>query len=311
MAGTKPTLEERGRMQGHLALCVVQVCFALFPVYGKVAFAPGGFSPLAVGAWRMLFGAGVLAALALAVHGRAAIPAARDLGRLLACSLLGVTFNMVLYLDGLSRSTPTNASLLMGLIPVFTFAIAALARQEEFRAGGALGVLVALFGASMRFWAEKPDLARENALGNLLMALNALCYAAYFVVSRPLLRRYPPLVVIAWVFLLSVPAVPIYARGEALIPGAVSERAWWALAFILVFPTVVAYLLNIFALSRLRASTTAVYVYVQPLITATASWIVLGERVTRGMILSAGFVFAGIWLVARRPAAPPAAERRV
>ena len=73
------------------------------------------------------------------------------------------------------------------------------------------------------------------------------------------------------------------------------------LAFILVFPTSLAYFLNAFALSRLRASTTAMYVYVQPLITGVAGAVLLGEELTRGLLLSAGLVFAGIWLVARRP----------
>jgi drug/metabolite transporter (DMT)-like permease len=292
------------RWKGHAALVVVQLCFGLFPVFGKWALEPGAFSPLALAGWRMLVGAVVLFAIALAAHGKRAIPAARDLPALFACSLLGVTLNMVLYLEGLQRSTPANAALMMGLIPVFTFAIAAFVKQERLSGVRALGVAIALFGASMRFWAEKPELVRAHATGNLLMAANALCYSGYFIVSRPLLRRIPPIVVIAWVFLLSVPFVPLFAHGETFVPEHAREHAWWGLAFTLVFATVIAYLFNIFALARLSASTTAMYIYVQPLITATASWIVHGERLTQGMIVSALFVFPGIWLVARRPAAP-------
>jgi drug/metabolite transporter (DMT)-like permease len=291
----------RDRVRGHMALVVVQFCFGLFPIFGKWAFLPGGFSALSVAAWRMVVGALILSVLAIAVHKKSFLPRLVDLPILLLGSLLGVTLNMGLYLEGLHRSTPTNAALMMGLIPVFTFAIAAIVKQEELRASRILGVVLALAGASMLFWAERPELAREHAFGNLLMAANALCYSGYFVVSRPLLRRYPPLVVIAWVFLLSVPAVPFLAHGETLVPADAPPIAWRALGFILVFPTVLAYLLNIFALSKLRASTTAIYVYVQPLITATASWIFFREELTPGMLWAAVLVFPGIWLVARRP----------
>lgn len=285
--------------RGHAALVVVQFCFALFPIFGVLAFRPGGFSPLSVAAWRMVVGAAVLLAIAFAKHGRSALPKARDVPLLLAASMLGVTLNMVLYLEGLARSTPTNAALMMGLIPVFTFAIAASVKQESVSVTRMLGVAIALVGASSRFWAERPDLVREHAFGNLLMAANALCYSGYFVVSRPLLSRYPPLVVIAWVFALSVPFVPLFAHGETFVPETATATHWWSLAFILVFPTVIAYVLNIYALSVLSASTTAIYIYVQPLITATASAWILSEELTPAMLISAVLVFVGIWLVVK------------
>lgn len=296
------------RVRGHLALVAVQFCFGLFPVFGVLAFRPGGFSPLAVAGWRMAFGAAALMLLALWKHGRGIVPASRDLVPLLLASLLGVTLNMVLFLEGLARSTPTNAALMMGLIPVITFTIAACAGQERVTPLRTLGVGLALCGASSRFWAERPELVREHALGNLLMAANAACYSGYFVVSRPLLRRYPPRVVIAWVFALSVPFVPLFAHGEAFVPAGASAGHWRALAFILVFPTVLAYVLNAFALATLGAATTAIYIYVQPLITASASALLLSEELTWAMLLSALLVFTGIWLVSRRPipAAVPA-----
>lgn len=302
-------------LAAHIALAVVQVCFALFPIFGKWAFQPKAFTPLGIGAWRMLFAAASLMIAALCVHGRRALPEKRDLPLLAVCAFLGVALNMTLYLEGLKRSTAGNAGLVMCLIPVFTFAIAGLARQETFSPLRAVGIAVALAGASLLIWAERADLVRAHSFGNLLMAVNTLSYACYLVLSRPLTRRYPPLVVIAWVFALSVPWVPlIVARamggdgGQAIEswtrvfwPAAAPAQAWWSMAVILVFPTSLAYFLNAFALSRVRASTTAVFVYVQPVITGLAGWLLLGEELTLAMFASAGCVFTGIYLVARAP----------
>jgi drug/metabolite transporter (DMT)-like permease len=297
----------------HLALLLAQTCFGLFPVSKRWLFEPGAFSPFAVGAWRMLFAAGSLALCASIVHAGRWRIARQDLPRFVACALLGVTVNMSLYLEGLKRSTATEAGLVMCLIPVFTFGIAAFAGQERFRAGRAIGIGVALAGASLLFWAERPELVRAHGLGNALMAVNALSYASYLVVVRPLARKYPPMVVIAWVFVLSLPFVPLLVARETwgsgagvvqgaaafLAPPGASAGAWWALAFTLVFPTTVAYLANAFALSRVRASTTAAYIYIQPAITGVAAWLLIGEDPTPVTFLSAALVFAGIWLVAR------------
>jgi drug/metabolite transporter (DMT)-like permease len=292
-----------GVLRGHAALAVVQVFFALFPVLGRIVFEDGAFSPFAIAVWRIGFGSVSLLAIAFALHGRKALPAPRDLPVLFACSVLGVTANMTLYLEGLSRSTATNAGLMMCLIPVFTFVLAAAVKQETFQASRAIGVLVALAGAAMLVWVGEPELGSEHGLGNLLMAMNTLCYAIYLVISRPLLARYPPIVLIAWVFVLAVPFAPFLAHGHVVLPDA-RARSWYALALILVFPTTLAYLLNAWALARLRASTTAMYIYAQPLITGALSRVYLGERVSRGTIASAACIFVGIWLVARRRRGP-------
>jgi drug/metabolite transporter (DMT)-like permease len=306
-------LSTRSRAAGHVALWGVQLCFGLFPVFGKWALVPGAFSPLSIASWRIVFAAASLGILAATRHGRRALPSRKDLGLLALGSLLGISLNQVLYLEGLSRSTATNAGLMVCLIPVFTFAIAAIAGQEAFRAQRAVGLGVALVGASMLFWAESSDLVRAHGFGNFLMALNTLSYAGYLVLSRPLLRRHPPLVVIAWVFVFALPIVPFlswadmlgHADGIAKSLGAVwfppgaSGAAWRSLAFILVFPTMLAYLLNVFALARLRASTAAVYVYLQSLITAAAGALLLGERPTAGTAAAAACIFFGIWLVSR------------
>ncbi len=294
-------LEVRERRLAFAALVAVQVAFGLFPVFGKLAFRPGGFSPAAVGAWRMAFGALVLGVTAALLHGRAFFAAWRDLPRLLVASVLGVTANMLIYLEGLARSSANEASLVMCLIPVFTFGIAAAVGQERVRATRFMGVFVALLGASALFWAQDRKLAHDHLIGNLLMAGNALCYASYFVWSRPILRKHPPLVVIAWVFLLSLPAAAWIALRQPVVPPAASASTWWSLGFVLVFPTALAYLLNMYALARVPASTTAVFIYVQPIFTVLASASLLDEFPTGGLFVAAALVFVGIWLVTRRP----------
>ncbi|MBK7645526.1 MAG: DMT family transporter [Planctomycetes bacterium] len=310
--------ERRGEVGAHLALSAVQLFFALFPVFGKLAFAGGVYTPLAVGSARILFGALSLGVLALALHGSRALPPRRELPRIFGLAILGVAANMTLYLEGLKRSTAGNATLMICLIPVFTFTIAVLLGHETFGRRRVVGLLLALCGAAVLVFGGQAELGGEHTLGNVLIALNCLGYAAYLVLVRPLAQRHPPLAVISWMFVASLPWLPLMlwrdhvTRGAAefslravLLPEAASTRALLAIGFIVIFPTTLAYLFNVYALSRVRASTTAVYIYSQPLGTAVAAWLVLDERVTPLMGVSAALLFPGIWLVSR-----PAAKRK-
>jgi drug/metabolite transporter (DMT)-like permease len=291
----------RARAQGHVALLAVQVFFGLFPLFGKVAFRD--FSPRAVATWRIGAGALALAVAAAAVHGREAWPRRGDWRRLAACALLGVVLNMVLFLEGLERSTAVSTALLLPLIPVFTAGVAILARQERFERTRALGMAIAFAGAIWLVARNGLVLPRRHMVGNLLVVANELCYAVYLVVARPLLLRLPPLAAIAWVFVLSVPALPLVAAGADLWPASAGWRAWFSLAYVLVFATVLAYLLNVFALQRVSASTAAAFIFVQPAITCAGGVIALGEEVSVHMLIAAALTAAGVWIVAR-PARP-------
>ena len=291
--------ERTRRREGVFTLLAVQLFFGLFPLFGKVAFA--SFSPFEVGAARIGVGALALGLLAFAKYGRAAVPQRADVGRLALCALLGIVLNMVFFLEGLRRSTAINTALLLPLIPVFTAVVAIVLRAERFEPVRALGMAIAFAGAGIVLFQKGPDLGRSYLTGNLLVVTNELFYAIYLVIARPLLKRYPPLVVTAWVFLLSVWAIPFLLLGDDGIPrGAATTTTWTSLAYIVVFPTIFSYLLNVYALARVSASTAAAFIFIQPMITVAGGVLVLDETMPHYVAVAAALTFGGVWLVARR-----------
>lgn len=295
-AATTAALDTRAaRAQGYLALVVVQFAFGLFAIFGKWAF--DDFSPEAIVGWRIAAGACVLAAAVTWRLGRRALPSGRDLAQLAVLGLLGVTINMLLFLEGLERSTAINAGLIMPMIPVFTFGVAVLLRHERFCWSRGAGILLALAGTAALAFERGAQLSSSTRAGNLMMVANAFCYSLYLVFSRPLVGRYGPLCVTAWVFVLSLWTVPLFAGDVAwTVPGA-STRSWASLAYIVVFPTILAYFLNAYALARVAASTTAVFIFLQSLITVLAAVVMLGERAGAHTLGCGALVFAGTALV--------------
>ncbi len=297
--------ELRRRVEGVAALFFVQLFFGAFPVFIKFAFDEGaGTTPRALAVWRMAFGALVLSGCA-AVFYRGRLRVARaDLGRLLVCAFLGIFVNVFLALEGVKRTTVTNSGLLFTLIPVFTYALAMLFRQERYLPRRVAGIGIAMAGAIVLVLSRGAGGLSaggdEELLGSLLIVTNCAAYAGYLVLVRPLLARYPSLVVIAWVFVLSLVFTPILAVGQDLAPTGLSERAWLGIGYSLVFPTVVAYLLNMIALARVSASTAAVFIYLQPLIAGAGGVLVFGETLGPSVLLAASLLFVGIALVTWR-----------
>lgn len=306
MSAHAAILDARERRKGYIALLWVQVLFGLFPAVRH--WAPDHFSARSIVGWRILVGAGVLGGAAFALHGRQVLPRRQDFGRLVVCALFGIAINMLLFLEGLDRSTPVNAALIMPVIPVFTYLIATLARSERFDGQRGLGIAIALAGTLVLLLQRGPDLSRAYLFGNLLMLTNAASYAYFLVLARPLTQRYPPLVVIAWVFLLAAPTVPIFAWSAEFFPSGAGAREWGALVFVLLGATVGAYLLNTYALSKVSASTTAAYIYLQPLVTCAADYFWLGRPLQEGVLAAAVLIFTGLALVLRKSKRAPASR---
>jgi drug/metabolite transporter (DMT)-like permease len=134
-----------------------------------------------------------------------------------------------------------------------------------------------------------------------LILTNSFLYALYIVVSKTLFERYGALNVVTWIFLvgsvITVPVGILSLQQENL--AAISASVWVAVAFIIIFPTVVAYYLNAWALTRVSPSVVAIYIYLQPLIAFGFAPIFLGESWNWRTIVAALLIFGGVALVTR------------
>jgi drug/metabolite transporter (DMT)-like permease len=256
---------------------------------------------------RMIGGALVFQAFAASTGGRVKI-APRDHLRLAGVSLLGVVLNQVLFLAGLKITSAVSATLLCAAIPVFTATLAVVFRKEaaSLRTGG--GLALALSGMLwLTFSGGKVaglgGLLQAMDRGAVLVALNSLAYAAYLVFARDLIRRLGAVTVVAWVFTwgallfapVGVPALWLDAGGWSL-------RAWALVAFVVLVPTVFAYVANAWALGRVNASLVTIYIYLQPVLAALLAWVQLGQGLRREMAGGAVLILVGVGVVAFRAA---------
>ncbi len=279
----------------RLLLISVQFFFGIFPLVGKVAME--SFAPKAVLVWRLLVGSAVLLVVAARMHGRAAFPPLRDLGALAGLSILGISMNQWLFLEGLSRSTAVNAGLLMTVIPVATILFAVLAKRETLTRRRATGIALSVSGVAWLFLGRDANLGGDTTTGDLLMVANAVCYSLYLVLAKPVLVRIPNLVVVAWIFLFGAVVMPWFALDVPWAPVEATALQWGALGAVLLFPTVLAYIGNTVVLSRVDASVTATYVMLQPFLAAALGIALLGERPEPRLAVTAVGVLSGLWFV--------------
>lgn len=292
----------------YAVLVAVQIFFATLPIAVKVALrdlSPPALALLRVGAASLLF-------LALRrAAGGARVQGWRDHARIALYALFGVVLNQLLYISALTLTTATDAQTMIAAGPAFTLLVAIVLGRERATPAKWVGIALAASGAVALVGA---GFGSGTAAGNLLALLNVASYSIYLVISRDVLKRYDALTVITWVFVYGTLGIaPWGAWGLASLDHAPSTATWLALAWIVVVPTVGAYYLNLWALKRVEASLVAVFVYLQPVLTALfASWL-LNEHPSPRLLPAAAMIFAGVGVTAwaerrqRRAAAATAA----
>ena len=221
----------------------------------------------------------------------------KDWFRLLACAIFGMVINMLMFFKGLSLSTPINSAVLITISPIIIFTLSVLILKEKITFLKIFGISLGFAGAIclILFTEETAHNAENIPLGNMLFLINATSYAIYLILIKPLTVKYHVITLMKWLFLIAV---------FINLPITISEfnEVDWVnlpmdailkMTFVVVGTTFMTYLLNIFALKYLNASTIGVFMYLQPL---------LGILFAILKIFAASLVFLGVYLVTNRKA---------
>lgn len=242
-----------------------------------------------------------------------------DLIKLAVLGLLGISANQSLFLFGLKHTTAINATILVTTVPVFTVLGSVLIGREPPSALKFAGIALAAIGTVWLIGPDRISLHPEVALGNLLIVMGMVCYAAYFLMAKPMMARHDAITVSTYVMVFAIAGVlPLGLLGlKGFSLAAVRAPVWGWVGFIVVGPTILTYLLNIWALQRTSSNMVAVFIYLQPILTAAVAPLVLaGEALTTRAVVAGLAIFTGLALVIRAeqgqhrtiPAGPPVGE---
>ena len=228
----------------------------------------------------------------------------KDLGRMALAGLFGVAANQIFFFEGLHLTTPINASIIMTINPVLVLLLSTIFLKDPLSplkifgiaTGGTGAIILISQGGSANL------LAAGEGLGNLFVLFNALSYGLYLVVVKPLMITYSPLQVIKYVFLFGmIYVIPFsFYQLEDTPWEAFDTAVWLKVAFVVVFTTFFAYLLNIYAIKSVASTTVSIYIYLQPFFATTFSLWVGVDHLDGTKVISAVLIFAGVGMVSYR-----------
>ena len=185
---------------------------------------------------------------------------------------IGIYGFMFLYLVGLSKTTPVSSSIFTSLQPIWVFLIMVFFYKEKATWMKILGILIGLSGALVCILTQQSDdLAADAFNGNMLCLASSVFYAVYLVLSQRILQKVGTMTMLRYTF--------TGAAFSSLLILPIEGFHWWPFAvlmFVLIFPTVISYLLIPIGLKYLKTTLVAIYGYLI-LIVATITSLLIGQ----------------------------------
>lgn len=260
--------------------------------------APGYLHPFALNVVRILVSLSLFWILFLFKPAVAKIQR-KHLPRFLLCALTGVVINQIFFITGVSLTTPIHSSLLSLATPIFITLIAAWLLKEGFTFLKFSGLVLGIAGAAILVLLKDSTHSGNNILlGDLMVLINAVSYAFYLVLVRPLMKTYTGIQVLRWIFTFGALVILPFGMNKFLATDwqAFHLTQWLALAFVGVGATFLAYLFNVYGISVIGASSTGAYIYTQPVFAAVIAIIFAGEQFSLVKLIAAILIFTGVYL---------------
>ncbi len=238
------------------------------------------------------FGLAALAFWILVLIKKTPLPKGRALVGALTFGILTVGLAFILIGWGLVATPASTYQILMALVPLLTIFLSALHGIESITRRGLLGSLLAVIGIAITVGgASTADLSLPH--------IAAILVAAVFVAEGGvLIKRFPPnppiitnaIGMTAGAIILG--SASLLAGEEWTIP--TQTDTWIAFIYLVVFVTIIAFLLYMFVLGKWTASGTSYGFVLVPLVTIVLAATLVGEKITINFLVGALFVLGGV-----------------
>ena len=288
------------KLKGHILILITNILFAVNMPISKYLL-PAHVPPEGLTIMRMAFACVMFWIVSLFTV-KEKVPL-KDLGMLFVCALCGVGINQGLFIVGLNRSSPVDASIIATAVPIFVLLLAAVILTEPITRKKSFGVFMGVSGGLLLVFSSTHAIDSITSLdGDMMMIVSGLMYAIYLVLSKPLSLRYSSVTMMKWMFLFSTLITLPFAIESIWNTPAFHKEVFdgqelGAIFFVLFGATFIPYLLIPLALKRIRPTTVSMYNYIQPIVASFIAVFIGQDSFSVTKLVSAALVFSGVYLV--------------
>lgn len=221
--------------------------------------------------------------------------------RILFQGFLAFGLYMVLFLEGLNKTSPAVTAILMAAAPIVTALISVVLKTEKFRLGLFVGAVCAFIGVGMTMMSSA---AKGNVLGEVLVLTSAFVWAISVNVLRPVLTEISPFRAMT----LSLPGAYLALVPYGIVkliqtPWHAQTPAWWLMfGHVSLLSSGVAFVTYYAGIQLLGTGRAVMYHFFVPPLTVLLGFAVLRTPMVPMQWVGMAVIIGGVAYALRKPA---------
>lgn len=243
--------------------------------------------------------------------------AREDWKYLIVFALITVALYQYLFAKAIELTSAAESALLISTSPIWVFLISMVMKLEAFDRTRMIGVLVGFVGVGMVILGSgaSPTVPATHHIGNLVMIASAILWAAYAIFSKPLLAKYSPMKIVAYIHILgAIILIPVgFGQMMEVNWATLGVVPWLSLLQYSVLAGVYGFIMWYRGVQKIGASQTMLFQYFVPPVALIASYLILKEIPTVLQVIGIVITLGGVHLARQRsngPSAPAQAAKQ-
>jgi drug/metabolite transporter (DMT)-like permease len=227
-----------------------------------------------------------------------------DYLRLFLAALMGMCINMLSFFKGLELSTPVNSGIFATSTPIIILLLSYLFLSEKIGSRKFLGIAMGFTGAMilLLYGTQNTTSAPNVVLGNIFFIINSIFFSSFIIVVKPLSEKYNTVTIMKWLFLIGfILTFPVTIGEYTMVDWTnMPFDALWRVAFVVLGTTFSTYLLNLYALRNLQASTVGAFAYAQPIIAIGYAVYTGNDSLDGVKVVACLVIMTGVYMVSKK-----------
>lgn len=231
-------------------------------------------------------------------------PKRKDVLKLIALSISGITINITFFFYGLRLAPSINAPVIASASPLVLYLFSIFVLKERTHKKVFLGTIISLLGVLVII--GQPVITGEFdgvLMGNLFLVLSMLGAVGHAILSKEIITRYKSAALTFWSFLIgSITFFPFFVQELYRFHPfqTIDHRGWLGILFGVILSSALAYALFEWSVKKMDAQEVGIFTYLDPLAAAIIAIPLLGESITSIYLIGSTLVFIGILVAESR-----------
>lgn len=220
----------------------------------------------------------------------------KDYKKISFISIFGFFIFQWLYAVGLKKTMASNASIIMGTLPILVLILNVILGIEKLTFKRVSSIVISFVGIIFVIISSDGfSFGGQNFIGNMIILVSAMGYTIYTVFSKDLVRKYPAIQITTIAITISTFLMMFVVKFNIDF-SVIDFRLFISLVYTGIITTFIANYLWTWALKRSSSTRVALYNNLNPVFTVFFAYFILGESINVYTIVGILAILTGLLL---------------